>query len=305
MKNKKRTAWIIFFIVAIIVIISLVAFFNNIIPRDIKDSNKIAVISIKGPITSNDGDSDGFFYQNTITSSSLVGFIESANKDKNIKGIILNINSPGGSVVATKEVVDSVKKVDKPIVALIREVGASGAYWIASATDVIIADPLSITGSIGVLGSYLEFSDLMKKYGVEYQNIKTGEYKDLGNQFVDLTPQGKKILEGKLNIIHKYFLDDVNRNRKKDLTQYANGLFYLGTEAKEIGLIDELGGKEEAIAIVKKLAGVKEEPELVFYKSKKSIFDILNRVFNDFGFSIGRGIGKEFAIQENFDIKLE
>ena len=217
MKQRKRALGI-FLLVAILVTIIIVSLILYKIPQGAIESNKIAVIPINGLITSGDmvSPGSGFLYENTITSGGIINFIEAANKDKNIKGVILNINSPGGTVVGSKEIVDAIKKVDKPVVALIRDVGASGAYWVASATDLIIADPLSVTGSIGVFGGYLEFSDLMSKYGVEFHSIKSGKYKDLGNQFVNLTEEGERILQGKLGIIHDYFLEDVNKNRKRD-----------------------------------------------------------------------------------------
>src|SRR3989344_7935467 len=115
--------------------------------------NKIAVIKIDGPI----GTSSRYFDDNSLSPETIVKFIEKANEDKSVKGIILDINSPGGSVVGSEEIKNAVKGISKPKVALIRDVGASGAYWVASAADKIIADPMSITGSIGVLGSYVEF----------------------------------------------------------------------------------------------------------------------------------------------------
>jgi len=307
MKRKRKGKAISIVIVTVVLIIALTLIAIKISPASLPGSekgNKIAVISIKGPITlGSGGASSGLFSQNGIDSGTIISFIETASKDESIGGIILNINSPGGTVVASKKIVDAIKKVDKPVVALIQEVGASGAYWAASAADVIVADPLSITGSIGVAGGYLEFSDLISDYGVEFQSLKSGEHKDLGNQFVDLTPEGKRILQNKLSIIHDYFIEDVNANRGRDLTEYATGLFYLGLEAKEFGLIDELGGKDVAIEKVKELAGI-EEHELVFFQSKRNIFDLLSKLSSNVGFSIGQGIGQEFTTKNEFDIRL-
>ena len=303
---KKVTGkWVFVFIIALVCIlvisILIMSKASNKFNASDLGNNKIAVIQIQGPITGGTAFREGLFTEDGSNSATIVGFIESANKDKGIKGIILNINSPGGTVVASKEIVDAIKKVDKPVVALIREVGASGAYWIASAADVIVADPLSITGSIGVFGGYLEFSGLISEYDVKYHNLKTGEYKDLGNPFVSLTPEGEKILNQKLQIIHDYFVEDVNKNRGKDLSKYGNGLFYLGKEAKEIGLVDVLGNKDDAVKIVKEKAGIKTH-ELIFFKKKTSLLDVLGRLSNDFGYSIGEGIGSEFGIKEDFKI---
>ncbi len=303
---KRKFNWTLVYAVILIIIfvvgIGIIIFNSSLYSKEIS-KNKIVVIPIKGTIASENGNGD-FFRGGTIGSSSIVNFIEKAAKDKNVKGIILSINSPGGTVVASKEIAEAIKNVDKPVVALINEVGASGAYWIASAADYIIADPLSVTGSIGVIGSYLEFSELFSNYGVKYQEISTGKYKDLGSPFKSLNNEDKNVLIGKLKIIHDYFVDDVSKNRKRDLSKYGNGLFYFGMEAKDIGLVDELGGKNEAIATVKKLAGI-ETYELEFYQKQRSIFDILNRITEDFGYKIGEGFGDRLLSREDFDIKLE
>lgn len=302
-KRKHRTGWIVFTVVAIVcVVFVLLLLVQNLLPG--VESDNIAVIPIEGMIVGGNSFQEGFFSGGgTANSGVIVQFLEAANEDKNIKAIILNINSPGGAVVPSKEIVDAVKKIDKPVVALIREVGASGAYWVASASDVIIADPLSVTGSIGVFGGYLEFSDLISRYDVEYHSLKTGKYKDLGNQFVDLDEEGEKILQGKLKIIHNYFVQDVSENRRRDLSVYGNGLFYLGSEALEIGLVDELGGKEEAERAAKDLAGL-EDAELVFYKKEVRLIDVLSGLVGEFGSSVGSGLGKELSLKEDFVINV-
>lgn len=212
---------------------------------NIRAGDQIAIIPIKGTITTTE--SFGVPFSPIKDSSSIIKKIEKAKLDTNVKGIILEINSPGGTVVASKEVVDAVKSSNKPVVAWIREIGTSGAYWIASASDKIVADSLSITGSIGVTASYLEFSELLGKYGIEYESLKTGEFKDIASPFRNLTAKEKDILLKKLQKIHEVFVDDVAKNRnldKKTVSELANGIYYLGEEAKELGLVDYLGNKE-------------------------------------------------------------
>jgi len=307
-KSKKlgKRLTIIYAVILIVIFIfgiGIIVVKSPLYNKGLIGANKIAVIPIKGTIASSNGEGD-FFRGGTTGSGSIIGFIEQASKDKNVKGIILNINSPGGTVVASKDIAAAVNKVDKPVVALIREVGASGAYWVASASDYIVADPLSVTGSIGVIGSYLEFSELFSEYGVKYQSVKTGKYKDLASPYKKLSPEEEKLLTGKLQIIHDYFVAEVNKNRGQDLTEYGNGLFYLGSEALDIGLVDELGGKDEAINAVKRMAGI-EEYELILYQRQRTIFDVLTRLSEDFGFSIGEGFGSKVLAQDDFEIKLE
>ena len=158
---------------SIIVLIILAAIFGSLITVNIINvfKDKVVVIPIDGAITTQE--SGGLFAAEEASSSKIVSYIKKANKDQSVKGIIFAINSPGGTVVASEEIVNAIKQTKKPKIAWIREVGASGAYWVASACDEIVADPMSITGSIGVISSYLEFSGLMKKYGVGYERQRS------------------------------------------------------------------------------------------------------------------------------------
>ena len=263
--------------------------------QEIPIGNRIAVIPIQGTITV--GNSESLFQQTTASSNKILTFLDSANKDKSISAILLEINSPGGTAVASSEIASKVKSIEKPVVAFIREVGASGAYWVASAADKIVASPLSITGSIGVISSYLEFSDLMEEYGIKYERLTAGEYKDTGSPYRSLTDKEKKLLQNKLNIIHSEFIKAVNENRNMDVNKYATGMFYLGIEAKELGLIDYLGDRELALNITKQLANI-EKAELVTYKETKNIMDILRGFTSELGLNIGRGIYSTL-LQEN------
>ena len=266
-------------------------------------SDKIAVIPITGTITL-DGGQIIPFGEGSTKSDDIIEFIDKANKDNHIKGIILAINSPGGTVVASKEIADKVKEIDKPVIAWIREFGASGAFWIASSADKIIADRLSITGSIGVTGSYLEFSGLLDKYGIRYQELAAGEYKDSTTPFKELTPNEKEIIQKKLNAIHDLFIEDVAINRnleKEDVKKMANGLFYLGQEAYDLKLIDYLGGKELAINITKQLAGL-EDAKVIEFEKRRGIVDLLEKITSKASYYIGRGIGSSIALEGRFQI---
>ncbi len=266
-------------------------------------ADKIAIIPIYGIITIS-GSSDSLFSQGGSTSSEVITeFIKKANEDSQIKAIILEINSPGGEVVASEEIAKAVKDSKKPVVAWIREVGASGAYWVASASDVIVADRLSITGSIGVLASYLEFSGLFEKYGITYQQLTAGELKDVGTPFKKLEDSQRQILQTKLDLIQNVFVSEIAQNRKlpeQKVKELATGIFYLGIEAKENGLIDIIGSKQEAIDHAKKLSGIKEA-DLVSFQRKRTFLDLLSTLSYQNSFYIGQGIGQ--ALYKN--AKLE
>ncbi|MBS3150075.1 signal peptide peptidase SppA [Candidatus Woesearchaeota archaeon] len=261
--------------------------------------NKVALIPIYGTITVS-SESDLFFGQSQAPSSVIIEALDKADKDPTIKAIILEINSPGGTVVASREIGNKIKSINKPVVSWIRELGASGAYWIASTSDYIIADPMSITGSIGVIGSYLEFSDLFEKYGVTYQRLVGGNLKDAGTPYKDLTNEERQFLQEKIDKIHDSFIKEVSINRKLDyekVKKLSNGAFYLGEEALDFGLIDELGSKDEAVNKVKELANIKDA-ELVSFKKETSILDVIQKLTSYNSFYIGRGIG--FSLFQGF-----
>ncbi|MEK6841192.1 MAG: signal peptide peptidase SppA, partial [Nanoarchaeota archaeon] len=245
------------YIIGILVLIFLISFLiSKLLPNfEAVQEDEILVIPIYGVISNENSNLP--FSSSEVNSDSIISSIKTAKENKNIKAVIFEINSPGGTVVASKEIADAVKKLNKPKVALIRDIGASGAYWIASSTDKIIADELSITGSIGVISSYLEFSGLLNEYGITYERLVTGEYKDVGSPYKNLSEEERNLIQSKLNKIDQVFLNNVKENRKlKDTKKIQTGEFFLGIEAKELGLIDYLGNKETAIEVAKNLSKI-------------------------------------------------
>ena len=248
---------------------------------------RIAVIKLEGVIS--DAASASIF-KDLTSSNSAHDLIIKATKDPLVKAIVLRINSPGGTVAASQELYKAVLKARKrkPVVITMGDVAASGGYYIASAGDVIYANPGTLTGSIGVITSYLNFYDLFNKIGVKGIVIKSGEYKDIGNPTRPLTEEERKILQNILNDTYDQFISDVASGRKlpkEKISSIAKGLIYTGKQAKNIGLVDHLGGYYTAIKHAQKL--VKERfPELAKkYKNRNipieetwkssSIFDIL------------------------------
>ena len=291
--------WIIAVLVIIgILFLSLIS--ANILKNEFSEKvsgNKIALIEINGIISTSNED----FLSKGSSSDIITGNIRKAAEDNHIKGILLEINSGGGTVVASEEIVNEIKiaKEKKPVVAFIREVGASGAYWAASAADVIVADPMSLTGSIGVLGSYLEFSGLLESYNITYERLIAGNYKDIGTPFKKLNEGERDILQSKLDLIYNYLIEDVAKNRNMSLEKtrsLADGAFYLGIEAKENGLIDVLGNKETAFNITKEKANI-TEAVLVSFKENKGLLDILSRYMAYSSYYLGRGLSNSFIYE--------
>ncbi len=293
-RNKWLTAIKIIIILAILsfIISGLLSFLSE---TDFKEGN-VALIPIKGIITSEEGRAFG---QSIASSSTIVEFIENADKNPKIKAIIFEINSPGGSPVATEEIANAIKRTNKTTVAWIREIGTSGAYWIASSTDKIVANRMSLTGSIGVIASYLEFSGLLDHYNVTYERLIAGKYKDIGTPFKPLSREEKALFQKQLDKLHDYFISNIAKNRdlpEDKVKELATGMFYLGEEAKELGLIDVLGGKEEAIRIIEDKLNI--TAEIIEYKEERTLMDLLSEISSEQSFYVGKGIGSSL-----FDVK--
>jgi len=286
------------FVLAIIIVtgffaVSIISLFSGVDVSSL--SGNVALISINGIILA-DEDSASLF-ETVASSSDIVELIEKAGSNPNIRAILLEINSPGGSAVASEEIAYAIGKTNKTTVAWIREIGTSGAYWVASSADHIVANRVSITGSIGVIASYLEFPGLLDKYNITYQRLVAGKYKDIGSPLKEMTQEEKTIFQQDLDEIRDYFVEEIAKNRdmnKKDVDRLANGLFYLGAQAKEMGLVDELGGKDAAISYIERTEGI--TAEIVEYEEEESLLDMISKVLGQQSFSIGRGIGSSLFL---------
>lgn len=292
-------------IISILFFIFIFLFFIGLfIGPQVVQSGNIAVIPIKGVITTDGGSTP--FGMDTTSSTRIVKWIKQADENPSVKAILFEINSPGGTPVASNEIVQAIKKTNKPTMAVIRELGASGAYWSATATDTIVANELSVTGSIGVIASYLEFSGLLKDYNITYQRLVSGRLKDTGTPFKELTFEERNVRQAQLDIVYDVFVRDVAKNRNLSearVRELATGQIYLGLEAKKLGLIDELGTREDAIEMLEKQLGI--EAELIEYKAPSSIFGSLTKISEDFSFSMGEGFANRILKEDKSYFSLE
>ena len=248
---------------------------------------KITVIKLDGIISDSSG---GSLIKDITSSTYVLDLINKAAKDPEVKAIVIRVNSPGGTVAASQEIYRAIIRArkEKPIVITMGDVAASGGYYISAAADSIFANPGTLTGSIGVITSYLNFSDLLTKIGVKGIVIKSGEFKDIGNPTRPLTESERKILQALLDDSYKQFINDVAKGRnisKEKVASLAKGLIYTGIQAKQVGLVDHLGDYDTAIHYAQTLAK-KRFPELTRKYGKKdipvheswketSIFDVL------------------------------
>lgn len=231
--------------------------------------NKIAVIYIDGVIMGGRGQSALFTeYGGT---DHIMRQLHEARDDASVKAIILRINSPGGSAPASQEVGEEVKKVraaGKVVVASMGDVAASGGYWIAALTDKIYANPATMTGSIGVYIPYANWEELYKKIGIQQEKIKSGVHKDILSPERQMTGEERAIIQAMVDDMYNQFVDVVADGRKMDpnrVRQLADGRIYTGSQAKELGLVDELGNMYDAIDGTAELAGIKGKPEIIEY----------------------------------------
>ncbi|HLD78684.1 MAG TPA: signal peptide peptidase SppA, partial [archaeon] len=188
-----------------------------------------------------------------------------------------DIDSPGGQVVPSKAIAERIEGLDVPAVALVRGCAASGAYWIASACDKVVADDLSMIGSIGVILPHVEISGLAQRVGVRYDGIKAGEFKDMGSPFRPFTERERKLLTEDLGKVHDAFQQAVAKNRSlsaEEVAAVSQGLMYSGRRALQLKLVDEIGGMDRAKALVEEAAGV-TGCEVTEYKPKKGLLEKL------------------------------
>jgi len=258
----KKACIVLTFLLLIMVVISLsiVVFGKNIPLR-----NKIALIRIEGPI---------------MDSKNTIDEIKDYAKDSSIKAILVRIDSPGGAVGPSQEIYAELKKAcaKKKVVVSMGSVAASGGYYIASTASRIYANPGTLTGSIGVIMEIPNIEGLMSKIGIKTEVVKSGKNKDIGSAFRKMTPEEKELLQGVMDNVHEQFIKAVADGRHlktEDVRAIADGRIFTGEQAKEKGLVDELGTIEDAVAAAAKLAGIKEEPEIVSKKDGFSITDIM------------------------------
>lgn len=244
-------------------------------------SGNVAVIPLHGVIVTS-----GNSFSDSISADDMVKLLHKVRDDDSVEAVILEINSPGGSPVASDEIGRAVREVraqNKTVVSWVREVGASGAYWIASNTEYIVANRMSVTGSIGVAGSYFGFEEFIDEHNISYRQFTSGDRKDLGSPFRAMSKDEQKFLQQKLDDIHWFFIDEVARNRNmtfEEVEVLATGEFFLGFEAEKVGLVDELGGFAEAIAYIEAQGIVVEsytlESQRTFWEQLTSVQVTIN-----------------------------
>ena len=281
----------LFFIIILILGISALIGSSNSTINMSPNGDTVAIIPLQGEIGYG---SSGINGGSVITPETVQDAISKAEADSSVSSILLDVNSPGGSPVASEEIMEIIKDSKKPVVVWISDVGASGAYLAASSADKIVASPSSMVGSIGVI---MELTDLSKYYqmnGINKYSIKAGQYKDMGADYRNLTTNEKNMLQGMVDQDYDHFITIVSDNRHLDknyTSSIAEGKIYTGTQAKDLKLVDDTGGKTHALDIAAKLGGIKGSYNTVTISTTSGLLDLLNSLSSKIAYSIGLGIG--------------
>jgi protease-4 len=236
-------------------------------------ANRVEVIYVQGTMLTGSIPT-GF---GIATSEEITKSLKDASENEGVKAIVMRINSPGGSPAAAQEIVTAMKKIDKPIVISMGDVAASAAYYISAPADRIIANPDTITGSIGVYWQFQNRSKFYEEEGTSFYIAKSGELKDMGGDWRGLTEEEKRFADQVILEAYGRFVEEVAKDRNlttgqvKDL---ADGRVYTGAKAKELGLIDEFGSLDDAIEVAASLGGIEGKP-VVTYANKPSLSRLL------------------------------
>lgn len=220
---------------------------------------KIAVVEVLGVITN---------------SGTIIDHLQKFRHNDSVKAIVLRVDSPGGGVGPSQEIHDVVRRISavKPVVVSMGSAAASGGYYIAAPADLIVANAGTITGSIGVIMEFTNVQELLEKIGLRNQVIKSGEHKDIGSAVRPMTDEDRQILQDLIDDVHTQFIEAVAAGREMDadiVRQLADGRIFTGRQAQELGLVDELGGLQEAIRQAAAMAGIDGEPTVVYPPGEK------------------------------------
>ncbi|MFO7262521.1 MAG: signal peptide peptidase SppA [Bacillota bacterium] len=246
-----------------------------------KGRDRIALIPVEGTIS----ESPGGLWSDTIDFEGILSQLQQAMEDDSVKAVILRINSPGGEVVASDEIYRAIKRVQeqgKPVVASMGGTAASGGYYIATAADWILANPNTLTGSIGVIFTLPNYEGVADLIGYKVNVIQSGAMKDMGNPWREMRPDEKEVFQKLVDETYGRFVDLVAKERgmpREKVLTLADGRIYTGQQAKDLGLVDELGTLDDAFAEAKRLAGLEEAQLIRYVYPSMGWFDLAGGLF--------------------------
>ena len=250
--------------------------------------DKILLIDISGVISTKERGGMLPFQKESSIVSRVREELKKAAKDKRIKGLIIRINSPGGTATASDIIYREINRFKEekriPVIACIMELAASGGYYVAVSADTIIAHPTSVTGSIGVIALKLNIKGLMEKIGIENETLTAGDKKDFLSPLRPMTKEEREIIQNMLNDLHERFMNIVAKGRRdlnmEQVRVLADGRIFIAEKALEKKLVDEIGYLDDAIELVKKRAGIDEAKVIVYNRPYSYKNNIYSRMMN-------------------------
>jgi len=266
---KRRTAVAVVIIVSCILVfgfVSILAIFSIVGQSNLAFSgfgDKVAIVDLSGEIAS---------------STEFIRQLKKYDKDQSVKAIVLHIDSPGGAVAPSQEMYEEILKVrqnGKIVVASFGSVAASGGYYVGCAADKVVANPGTLTGSIGVILSFPTAQKLMEKIGLNWETVKSGELKDVGSFSRPMTTEDERMLKAVIDDTYEQFVEAVAKGRNRDKEEiypFADGSIFTGRQAYNIGLVDTLGSFEDAVSIAGEMAGLGPDPDIVREKRREPSF---------------------------------
>ncbi len=251
----KGQRWLVVVIIAVALLSAiLLVGKRGALPSAAGGGERVVVIYLQGSI---DEGSGGYGLTSGITPRHVERQLERAAGDSSIKAAVLRVNSPGGSVAASQQIASHIKKFPKPLVISMGDMAASGGYYISTPAKGIVAEPGTLTGSIGVISQVMDLEGLYEKLGIKMEIIKSGRHKDMLSR--QMTPEEREIMQAISDDIYEQFISDVAAGRNLDkerVRELATGQVYTGTQALALGLVDRLGGIEEAVDWAGEMAGI-------------------------------------------------
>ena len=238
----------------------------------------VAVVRVEGVIVSGKEADWSLSSTDNAYSESIVERLERAEQDPSVKAIVLRVNSPGGGIVATDEIYSALTEIEKPVVVSMGEMAASGGYYISCAAQEILANPATLTGSIGVISTVPNFEGLLDKVGIEMLVIKSGTMKDELSPYRQPTEEEIAHWQGITDEAYEQFLGVVVEGRDLDpdeARELADGRVYTGRQALELGLVDQLGNLPEAVQLAAELGGIEGKPRVIEYQRTPSLMEML------------------------------
>lgn len=262
-------------LVAVVIIVVVVMLIVRPMARPAEE--KIAVISLSGAITFQ---SSSLLSSATITPDRVRGYLSTAEADPAVKAIIIRVNSPGGTVPACQEILEEIVRVkeEKPVVVVIENMAASGGYYISTGADRIVASPVALTGSIGVISQVMNVEELYQKLGIRVQTFKGGQYKDMYSGLRELTEEEEDIMQRLVDEYYEHFVSVVAARRglsTDEARELATGQVYTGARARQLDLVDELGGLETALDVALELAGLEAASVEYYHPPRLTVWSLL------------------------------